>query len=121
MHPPPLSIFPGFLLPFSFNRDIMSKCSKGMSYFMFWLENIFFIVMFSVFELAISPFAYGKIWFNLLAMLRNTDISTIGRAKSAFYSLVWLFLGPFIMMRILLRDVFNFVRILCHHDGFIPT
>ena len=99
----------------------MSKLSKGISYLMFWVENVVYVLCFFLFEVLISPFAYLLIWFNLLLIMRTTGSGTLGFFKSLFYTLVWAFLGPLIMVYIVSMDIKNFLHILIFHDGFTRT
>jgi hypothetical protein len=126
LNPPPLSFFFIVLLPFSFSRQLMTRLSKAMSYFMFWIENIFYVLFFVVFELLVSPLSYLKIWYNLAQILRESlwlseRASSIGFWKSFAYCLLWFSLGPVIMLLILAIDLSNFLSILTHHEGFIRT
>jgi len=88
---------------------------------MYWFENIIYVLLFLIFEILISPFTYAKIWYNLLLILRTTDIGTTGIVKSVIYCLIWAFLGPFLMLGILAMDLWNFIVILSFHDGFTRT
>ncbi len=66
MHAPPLSFLCGILLPFVWSRSIIAKLSKGLSYLMYWFENLIIILLFAIFEIVVAPFAYLKVWYNLL-------------------------------------------------------
>lgn len=74
-----------------------------------------------MFEIVVSPFAYLKIWYNLLLIMRTTGSGTLGFFKSLFYSLIWAFLGPLLMIYIVSVDIKNFLHILLYHDGFTRT
>ena len=126
MHPPPLSYLGVFLLPFSFSRTAMVKASKAMSYVIVWIENVAYILVFTISELILSPVAYAKIWWNMFQMLRES-IHEVERGsvysfiRSVAYCILWFFTGPIILSWILLLDLGNFLVILMHHDGFILT
>jgi hypothetical protein len=88
---------------------------------MFWVENIVYVLCFFLFEVIISPFAYLKIWFNLFQIVKTTGSGTLGFFKSLFYTLIWAFLGPLLMIYIVSVDIKNFLHILIFHDGFTRT
>ena len=121
MHPPPLSFICGILVLFVWSRPAMSKLSKWISYMMFWVENVVYVLCFFLFEVIISPFAYLKIWFNLFQIVKTTGSGTLGFFKSLFYTLIWAFLGPLLMIYIVSVDIKNFLHILIFHDGFTRT
>jgi hypothetical protein len=123
MHPPPLSFAVGILLPFIWSREVMTKFSKYMSYFMFWMENLIYLLAFLLFELLISPLVYVKLYLNLFGLFyfHNFESNGSGKCRSLLYLLLWFFLGPFIMLWILCKDLSNFYIILVNHDGFVRT
>jgi hypothetical protein len=105
MHPPPLSFMCGLLLFFVWSRPVISRLSKGISYLMYWVENIMYIFFFFLFEICISPVAYLKIWYNLLLILRTTGSGTVALVKSGAYCLIWALLGPILMIYIIAMDI----------------
>ena len=86
LHPPPLSYLAALMIPFLPSRFLMYYISMGFSYFMYWLENILFIMGFMMFEILIYPIAYVKIWINII---RNS----IGLLKIIINSLIMLMIG----------------------------
>lgn len=99
----------------------MSKVSKFISYIMFWIENMIYVVLFLIFEILICPFAYFKVWYNFILLVRTTGSGTISIMKSLIYSTIWAFTGPITMIYIIGLDIMNFLHILKFHDGFIQT
>lgn len=75
---------------------------------MFWLENIAWLGLFLVYEVALAPFVYFK---NIL----NVAIGTQGTVKKIFSTLAWLFTGPFYILFFILRDLFYLFQILSWH------
>lgn len=71
IHPPPLSFLVAVLLPFSFSPESLKKMSMLISYAIFWIENIFYIILFVVFEILLIPIAYFKIWWIMASMIRQ--------------------------------------------------
>lgn len=108
LHPPPLSYFSSVMVLFIFNRKGMEWISKCFSYFMFWFENIFGILAFVVFEIVICPIAYAKIWINII---RNS----MGIINTIVNCIIWLFVGIFIMLFLLVRDLSYLIIILSYH------
>jgi hypothetical protein len=124
IHPPPLSFLVAVLLPFSFSPESLKKMSMYLSYAIFWIENIFYIILFTLFEILLIPFAYFKIWWIMINMIKRDTFeqrTTQSFLWSLLYILLWFFLGPLIVIYILAKDLGNFLVILVHHDGFIIT
>ena len=110
LHPPPLSYLSLLMIPFMFFRTLMIYITKGFSFMMFWLENIIFISFFLAFELIISPFAYIKVWFNIV---RNS----MGVCRTILNCIVWAIIGVIMMFYIVVSDCVNLIKILCYHNG----
>lgn len=110
LHPPPLSYLSIIMVPFLLSRKGMAYVSKSFSYFMFWLENIFFIASFFTFEAVILPIAYIKVWINIV---RNS----MGILNTILNCVVWALIGIFMMFYLLLRDVSYLAKILSYHNG----
>lgn len=62
---------------------------------MFWIENFAFILLFTLLELALIPFAYFKTFFNILS---TSDYSFF---KKIFISLFWITGGVIIDIMIM--------------------
>lgn len=110
LHPPPLSYLSAAMVPFLFSRTGMAYISKSFSYFMFWLENIVFVIAFFLFELLIMPIAYIKVWINIV---RNS----MGILNTILNCVIWALIGIFMMFFLLFRDVSYLVKILSYHNG----
>lgn len=108
LHPPPLSYFSALLVPFAMCSNVIPSISKGFSYFMFWLENILFLLAFFIFELMMFPIAYIKVWYNILK-------NSTGISKMLGYSIVWILIGIILMFFIILNDCGNVFNILMQH------
>ena len=63
LYPPPLNFFLIPLMIVSPSRHLTKKVSVFISYFFYWLENIFFILGFFFYLLAHSPLVILKIYF----------------------------------------------------------
>ena len=110
LHPPPLSYLSALMMPFLVSRVAMLYISKGFSYVMFWLENIFFVLAFLGFEAAIFPIAYIKVWINII---RNS----MGILNTILNCIVWLLIGIPMMLFLLFRDMRYLMKILSFHNG----
>jgi hypothetical protein len=110
LHPPPVSYLSAMMIPFLVSRKAMTFISKGFSYMMYWVENIFIVLAFFAFEVAIMPVAYIKVWINIIK-------NSMGVLNTIVNCLVWLLIGLFMMIFLLFRDLFNLIKILSFHYG----
>ena len=112
LHPAPLCVFtfPILLLSFVLPEQHMEKASKALSYFMYWLENFFFIIFHSFFLAILLPFVYLK---NLFVVLSASH----GLFTTLFNTLGWLIFGPLLTIFLGLRDVYYYIKILSMHRG----
>lgn len=115
VHPPPINmlctlIFPFFLLPETQFKKWMPKICEAFSKTNFWIENIFLLVLFIIFELFLTPFVYLKSFYTII-------YSTNGLFSVIANVFKWAALGPLLMMLVLCKDVVNLINILRMHDG----
>jgi hypothetical protein len=110
IHPPPISFALLPLLPFIFSRQLMAKATACFSLIVYWVENIFIIMAFLGFELAVMPFAYLKTWINLF---RNSPHIGIFFLNMLLFGIC----GPFIMMWYILKDCKYFITLLSYTNG----
>jgi hypothetical protein len=89
---------------------VMGFISKGFSYMMFWGENFIFVIFFIAFEICLMPF----VWFICFC---NIIYSTPGMFTTFFNLIKWCILGILYMTFILLKDVWNLLKILAMHRG----
>ena len=108
LHPPPISYLATIMIPFSFSSFLMKYVTKTFSYLMYWVENTFFLCGFLTIEMVLMPFAYLKIWSNIIA-------STLGFLKTIVNCLSWAILGVPMMLYLILRDCCYLLNILGHH------
>lgn len=108
LHPPPLSYISILMLPFLVCSKLMVYISRGFSYLMFWLENLVFIGAFLGYESAISPFAYFKVWYNIIK-------NSVGILRKIGNCIVWALIGVVMMVFIMISDCCNLIKILCCH------
>ena len=108
IHPPPMNFFTILLMPFIIKKSFMKKGSKCFSKFIFWLENIVYIMSFLFYEIFLSPLVYFKIFLSIFFMS--------GILKFIPFSLLWLVTGPFIVMGFIGKDVYLYIKILCNYQ-----
>jgi hypothetical protein len=65
IHPPIISCLCFFLVPFVFFNYKGKKIALYFSYLIFWIENIFLIVFFLLFDMSLVPFAYFITFYNI--------------------------------------------------------
>jgi hypothetical protein len=110
LHPPPLSYLSMMMVPFLLSSWVMQYVSKGFSYLMHWLENIFFLLGFLLFEVLLAPLAYAKVWVNIL-------VNSLGALRTICNGLLWAVLGIPMTLFLVIRDLTYLMMILCKHQG----
>jgi hypothetical protein len=88
----------------------LEKISRYFALFMFWLENIFWLGLFVLYESLLTPFVYFK---NIFVVAWATQ----GLFKTLSNTASWIFIGPMILIFLVLRDVWYMFRILTMHMG----
>lgn len=107
IHPPPINIFTIALLPFIVRRSLMKKAAEYFSKFMFWVENAFYLFFFVLQEFSLFPLVYAKVAATIALL-------------SVWYRMIplmclWLMAGPFIMIYLMGKDTWYFVKTLCDY------
>lgn len=115
VHPPPINllctlIFPFLLLKGNLYKENMPKICEFFSKANFWMENIFFILAFIIFELLMSPFVYLKTFYTI-------TYSTEGMFTTVANLFYWTALGVVYLVIILLKDTYVLMEILYLHEG----
>lgn len=108
LHPPPLSYISIILLPFLPSRKAMETLSTGVSYIMYWLENIAYLLIFFILNLALAPFAYLKVWINVIT-------NSSGFCNILLNCFVWSIAGIPIMIYLACKDLVYFFSLLTYH------
>ena len=95
------------LLGAIFSDTLMLRASDVISKLIFWIENIYYIIVMIIQETGLLPIAYIKLildilksdnWFNKLQLL-----------------LFWIPIGPFFLCGCLFNDMYFFSKILCDY------
>ena len=84
-------------IPF-LTEEVLGQLSTKYAVFLFWIENLFFVAAFAVFEIVLIPFVYIK-------MLVVIPWATTGLFTSMFYTLAWFMGGIFILIFMAFRDI----------------
>ena len=92
------------------------RTAEIYSKIIFWLENVYYIVTFLLYELLLVPFIYLRLIFNILRVETNI-CNAIG------LSLAWLLIGPFYLLLGLIQDMYYYNKVLCdyHEDDNAAT
>ena len=110
LQPAPVAYVWVLLLPFIWSEKLMLKFGKAFSYFMYWLENILFVVCFAWIELlfvfAMYVKAFYHIWYISSSMLPRV-----------FWYLSWVFGGIFFCIFLIFHDCYTMLIIMSMHDG----
>jgi len=115
IHPSPMAFLNFPILLFCFLPEAaLIQISKKFSILIFWMENIFYLLIFLVFEVVLIPFVYLK-------MLVVIPWATLGLFTSIFYEIFWFIGGIVLLIFMALRDVYHFMWILSMHDGCLEN
>ena len=110
LHAPPINILVVLLLPFTPFKKVMPYVSLYFSYFNFWLENLVLIFLFIMFEIMLMPLVFIKTYYNIM-------YSTPGPFSTVFNLMRWTGFGIVYMAFMLIKDVYNLLRILSMVEG----
>lgn len=112
VHSPPFNGFCILLIPILplLSRESAIALSDRFSKFIFWIENIAFILIFFIFELFMSPVIFFITYYNIV-------MSTPGFFTLIFYLLLWTVIGFGYLLFIALADVKELMSLLYMHNG----
>lgn len=110
LHNPPLNLFSIVILPFLPFNGLMPTVSKWFSKFIFWIENIEFLLEFLILQLVLSPLIYLTTFYTIIA-------SNDGFFTLLLYIVGWMIFGFLLLIYIQIFDLVNLIDILSMHDG----
>jgi hypothetical protein len=84
----------------------MKTVGRCVSKLIFWIENIFYIIGFLIYEWVLVPFIFFKVLFNII---RNAGILMFLPLL-----IVWIIVGPFLLIYDVFRDTGYFIVTLCN-------
>src|SRR4051812_42437143 len=74
-------------IPSLVNETLSRKCSEGLTYLNFWVENLMLFVVYILFEVCLVPLAYIKVIYHIYSATGDFLILSL-------YVVVWLIVGP---------------------------
>ena len=107
VHPPPINYISAILLITTFDKGLVKRASELISKLIFWLENLYYILVMLFRELILAPFIYIKITANI--------IKGASFFNAIYLISVWFFGGPFFLTYCLLNDMYFYSKILCDY------
>lgn len=108
LHPPPLSYVSILMVPFLVHKKSMRLVSTCFAYSMFWAENLLFVFLFFIVEIIICPFAYMKIWWNII-------FNSQSFFKILMSIIIFAIIGIPMILFLVLRDCAYVIYILSFH------
>lgn len=111
LYPAPICVlnFP-VVLGSLMGETISAKVNDSYSYFIFWIENVFFFTGFFVFELLLMIPVYFK---NLYVMMAYSP----GIFTAMFNAVKWAILGPFYELMLIMLDIQLLFELCMMHGG----
>lgn len=108
VHSPGLNFMTVFLFFSMFKPTTMAKTAPIFAKTMFWIENIlFYFTYMLIYHLILLLIVYFKLGIN------------VARASSfalkAPFTLLWIVLGPFYLLGVLVKDLYCYSTILCDY------
>ena len=108
IHPPPINVLTLFIMPCIIRKSLMKKAAECFSKFIFWVENTAYIFSFLIYEIVLCPVIYFKIMMSIFFMA--------GLMKFIPFTLFWMFVGPFVLLFSVGKDLFFYIKILCDYQ-----
>ena len=106
MHPPPINILSYFIvLPFICKGSWMKGAGACFSKLIYWIENVFFIFMFSGGLSILFPLLFIKI---IIDILRKSAFRHM-----LFFLIIWIIISPLFFVYLVFKDTFFFIQLLC--------
>lgn len=63
IHPPPINVFTIFIMPCIIRKSLMKKAAECFSKFIFWVENVIYLMSFLMYEMVLCPYIYFKVFY----------------------------------------------------------
>ena len=107
VHPPPLNVFTLFILPVVFRKGLMKRSGEVFSKFIFWLENLVYLILMLVYEILLVPLIYFKVIINIIKVASFLNMIML--------VLLWVLFGIFFLFFGVMKDMFYFMKTLCDY------
>jgi len=85
----------------------MLHASEIFSKFIFWTENVIYVLFMLAYELALAPFIYVRVIYNIMRLA--------GVLNMLILIPLWLVIGLFYLLYGVFKDMFYFFKILCDY------
>jgi len=108
LHPAPMNVFTIFIIPCIISKSLMKKAANVFSKFTYWVENIFYIGGFFLYEMILWPIIYIKMTFLIFSLSSCL--------KSILFFIGWLVGGFFFLFYATCMDIFYLIKILCDYQ-----
>ena len=95
-------------MPFVVKKTLMKKTGDLFAKFIFWLENMLYLLVFFLYELVLIPFIFFRVIYNILRMADVVSLVPL--------LFIWLGVGPLFLFFGVFKDMFLFVKILCDYQ-----
>ena len=108
IHPAPMTIFTLILLPFSSVPKTFHDKAELFSKLMFWIENIFIILVFFIYSVLLIPLIFFKMLYNLFRSMKIYLFVP--------FAFVWIIFGFLFLPLYIVRDIYFLVKILWNYS-----
>jgi hypothetical protein len=103
-------MIPICFIPEKVSPGLMGRVTLKFSYINFWVENIFMVIVFFIYELCLLPFSYLLTFYNLV-------VTSHGTYKLILNWFRWAIFGLLYLNFIIAKDIFYLFRILSMYRG----
>jgi hypothetical protein len=110
LQPAPLCYFSLILVPFTPSASKTAKAGKKFSYFMYWIENVVFLVLFLFLEFVMTPVMFCKNYYHIWSSSQTL-------LPKIFISVSWTLAGPVFIVIYIAQDMKVMFNILKMTEG----
>ena len=111
VYPPPLNFILAPLLLVAPSKKMTKKVSQYFVNVVFWIENIFFIILYFFYFLALDPIILTKMYYQFAKME--------GKIQKLIYMVFWTLFGFFFLLYFNVIDTCMLVNILCLENSVV--
>ncbi|CDW71841.1 UNKNOWN [Stylonychia lemnae] len=105
--PPPINFFTIFLIPTVMRKGLMKRASEVFSKFIFWFENMFYLMIMLIYLLMLVPLIYLRMIYNIVKLASVFNL--------IWLLSLWLLFGPIFLIQGVGKDMFYFMKTLCDY------
>jgi hypothetical protein len=107
IHPPPFNAFSMFLVPCVMRKSLMKRTAEMFSIIVFWFENIIYLTAMLLYEIALTPYLYLKMFYIIYKMSPFLHMLLL--------TSLWMLFGFLFLIYAVFTDMFHFLKILCDY------